>query len=132
MRPRFLRGRPFQQLGANRVDVGQLVALGLRGVEDDTEATHLLHALLITVFGLDLRCVLARSEDRDSLLALASVASELQPLSEPGYERGVGALAEDQQVVAEAVAVERRSYISTCAASPSPETISEPRPRGVR
>lgn len=59
-----------QELGSHRVEVRELLALGLRDVEnmDNTEASDLLQALLFAGVGLYLRLVPAGSEDRDALL----------------------------------------------------------------
>ena len=75
---------------------------------DDPETSYLLHALLVAVFGLDLRLVLAWSEDRDALLPLLDERpSDFHPV-EAGDDRCVRALQEDHEVVVEAVAVELR------------------------
>jgi hypothetical protein len=56
----------------------------------------------------------AVAEDPHRLLALADLAAEALPLAEPRDALGVGALAEDQQHVAQAVGVERGREREKC------------------
>lgn len=67
----------------------------------DSEASDLLHRLLVTGVRLDLGLVTARSEDGDALLTLLDKAPEGLPPVEAGDHRRVGTLQEDHQVVVE-------------------------------
>ncbi len=68
--PRCLRAPHRAAASAARVEVGQLLALGPRYIEDvhDTEAAYLLNALLFAIVVLDPRLVLAGGEDGYALL----------------------------------------------------------------
>jgi hypothetical protein len=94
--------------GEADADLGEVLAVGLREVEDRyrLEAPDDTCRLVVACCVLGVGLVDHRGEDPDALLALAHEAVKVAPCVVAGDAGGVGSLRHDEQRVVEAVVVE--------------------------